>query len=603
MTQTLKYGLTWQPNGHSGASLDANIELQMIKAGGYVHRHGQTHGHGLAHHVYEFQKLAWPFKYWHRWNKDLILPEVCKKGRLALWGPSSTGKSFEPCFFMLTMFYAHPHGTTGIVSSTTLPALERRIWGYIVEFHKKAKALFPWLPGHMIESKHMLLADPKTTEGRSFKNGIMGVACKKGNQWQSLADFIGTKNDVLLVAADELQFLPQGFLDGMANLESNDSTYIFGMGNLNDTTTALGKLAEPAVGWDAIPDSTKSRVYQTKWDEGRAIQLIGADSPNLDHPEGQEPFKRLIGRRYIDKATKNYGKDTPLYHMFVSGMIPRGTMERRVITRAMCQKFHAGDYAVWGSDKPKLLYGFDAAYSSIGGDRSVGGAFQFGRDVTGNWRLELLRGELHLYTGSDKKETSHEDHLAKTLRGHCERLGIPPGHVFYDGTGRSSFTSSLMRLFSTDCVAVEFGGSASDRPNFQGLRFMDGKDEGELKPCNKVFGKFVTELWFATNALLQADQARGLTEELIGEGVMRVWKEIPGGKQDVEPKDETRTRLGCSPDIYDMFVTAVEGARRLGFPLGKLIPPSRKAEPGMGWLKKMSTEFKEKQREKELAYG
>jgi hypothetical protein len=600
--QIVKYGLPWTvQQGRSLTDAHAAIELAFIRGFGYIEKKGIQYGLGLRHHILAFQKIAWPWKYWHRWNEDLILPELCKPGRLAIFGPSSTGKSMEPSFFVLTMFYARPKGTTAIVSSTTLDSLDRRIWGYIVEFHRKAKQVLSWLPGHMIESKRMLLADSKDTDGRSFKDGIIGVACKKGNQWQSLAEYIGTKNEVFILDADEAQFLPGGFLDSAGNLESNDISFVFVTGNLNDTTTTLGRAAEPKLGWDSLPDSEKSRSYETRWHEGRAIQLIGKDSPNLDFPEGKEPYRGLIGRRYIEKQTINYGKDTPLYHMFVSGMIPRGTMERRVITRSLAIRSNAMEPVIWGDGEITKLYCLDAAYSSVGGDRTCGVPLAFGQDIRGETVLALLERP-KIYIGSPDKLTSHEDFIALQCKDECERIGVPPERLFYDGTGRSSLTSSLARLWSANIIPLEFGGRASERPNFNGMRFMEGPNKGHLKPCKDVFGKFVTELWFAANAAMQAKQLRALTEEIIDEGCKRPWNSIPGGKQDVEPKEDTRERLGRSPDLFDMFVCGLEGARRLGFPLGRLAELAPKTKSN-AWLKHRVGEVRSTYREKELAYS
>lgn len=591
----IKYGLVWE------TADDAAIELEMIRCWGYKEYKGRRYGLGMAHHVIAFQKIVWPWKYWHRWNEGLIVPELCKPGRLAIWGPSSTGKSQEAMDFGLTMFYARPKGTTILASSTELDSLDRRIWGYCMAQHKKAKAIVDWLPGHTIESKRMLLADPKHVEERSKKDGIIGVACKKGNQWQGLSSYIGLKNEVVILLSDENQFMPSGFWDSAANLESNPITFIVALGNMNETTSSLGKAAEPELGWDSLPDSEKSRVYPTRWSGGRAIQLVGKDSPNLDYPTGKEPYRGLIGSTYIKKQERNYGIDTPLFNMFVSGKIPRNSSERRVITRSLALKFRAMEDVIWGDEEPTKLYMLDAAYSAIGGDRTPGCGLGFGKDIRGEWKIGLLERP-KIYTGSPDKTLSHEDFIALTAKAECIRLDIPPEHCFYDGTGRSSLTSSFARLWSPLVVPIEFGGAATERPNFQGIKFIEGPDEGQLKPCNKVFGKFVTELWFAVEAAIQANQMRGLTEDIVEEGCMRIWKDIPGGKKDVEPKDETRERMGRSPDLFDMLAAGLEGARRLGFPLGRLaeLAPARKLNP---WLKDRIKTIRVNLREKELSYN
>jgi hypothetical protein len=62
---------------------------------------------------------------------------------------------------------------------------------------------------------------------------------------------------------------------------------------------------------------------------------------------------------------------------------------------------------------------------------------------------------------------------------------------------------------------------------------------------------------------------RGMNDELIEEGCQRKWELVRESKQSIEPKSEMKERGLRSPDLADAAVCCVEGARRLGFPLGK----------------------------------
>lgn len=176
----------------------------------------------------------------------------------------------------------------------------------------------------------------------------------------------------------------------------------------------------------------------------------------------------------------------------------------------------------------------------------------------------------------------------------CKRLGIPASHVFFDGTGRSSFTAALMRLWSTEVVPIEFGGQATARPNFVGRRYHEDLDyrrkKGDLLPCNEVFGKMVTELWFAFRAVVDAKQLRGLDMETIKEAEKRTWKLTAGNRIDVEPKKEMKLRLGRSPDYSDAVCVGLEGARRLGFELGKLEGTTKRRSQ---WFKQLQRDYDE----------
>lgn len=573
-----KYGIVVQANVDP-----LKLEFFFIERGGQFWHKDRWAGRGLAFHVREAMKLMWPDMEWHRWV-DLILEEFLKApGRTACFGPSSSGKSFVFSRAALTLFYAKPKGTTVLVSSTTREALTRRIWDYVVASDKAARRRFEWLPGSLIESKLMLLADQSNAEGRSFKDGIVGVACKKGGQWQGLEEYVGVKNDTVVLVCDEAQFMPMGFLDSLANLESNENCYAAIMGNLPDVHNPLGRSAEPKMGWEALPDTDKSRVYETRWKNGRAIQLIGMDSPNLDYPEGHEPFKKLIGRRYIEQCAENYGRESDKFNMFASGKIPKASMSRTVFTKSQCIKFNAMDEVKWGHIPITRGYMLDAAYSGVGGDRTPGAPFAFGKDVSGRYRFWM--GPIKIYPGSDSPNISHSEAIAMECKRECEAHDIPAEHVFYDGTGRSELTSAFARLWSARVVPLEFGGPATERPSFTGEKHLDGDDAGNIKTCREMFDRFVTELWFAIRTCILHDQMRGMPNELIEEGSQRKWEIVRGAKYSIETKDDMKERGLRSPDLTDMLACGIEGARRLGFPLGRTPEPTKRRNDA--WLDHM----------------
>lgn len=587
-----KYGCAW-----STADPIA-IELACITYGGqWVDSAGSTCGLGLAYHVKAFAQLVWPWFQWHRWATDIHLPELCRpRHRLGVFGPSSSGKSSLTGLVYLVYYFARPNNTTVLISSTTRDELDLRIWGEILMFWREAKEVAPWLPGVLTDSKQMISTDGKDVEGRDRRNGIIGRPCKIGNKWvigSGTSPFVGIKNDYIYLAADEAGLMPPGFLEALANLTSNPSCCASILGNLGDLDTPLAQACEPELGWDSLPDSEDSRAYDTRWSNGRAIQFVGMDSPNLDHPAEAEPYPKIIGRRYIEQCARDYGRDTPFFNMFAAGKIPRGTMENRVITKQICLRFNAFEPVVWGSSPLTRLYAQDVSYTAEHGDQTVGRPFAFGLDADGRLRFAPLERPL-TFTPSDRATGSIEEQIAGQTMAECKRLGIPPEHLFYDGTGRSSYTAALMRLWSTAVNPVEFGGRASERPNFVGRRYDEDKGttrrKGDLLPCSEVFGKFVSELWFALRYLVEAEQARGLDEETIKEAALRLWKLTQGNLMDVERKDEMKLRLGRSPDKSDCLVVGIEGARRLGFQLGQLSAPTQKKST---WLRKLGREFEE----------
>lgn len=115
-------------------------------------------------------------------------------------------------------------------------------------------------------------------------NGVIVHNCKRGQSFQGIEEYIGIKNRHLRLLADELQFLPKVFVDGIANLNKNPDFKCVGSGNPKDTTDALGCLCEPAAhlgGWDGGIDQTpRTKTWEIRFPKGICIQLPGSDSPN-----------------------------------------------------------------------------------------------------------------------------------------------------------------------------------------------------------------------------------------------------------------------------------------------------------------------------------
>lgn len=566
---------------------------------------GQRFGLGLAAHIVNFSRLVWPWFAWQRWALLLLNELVRPRHRLGVFGPSSSGKSCPVGLTYLTLYLARPENTTVLVSSTTRDELDLRIWGEIVMLWKEARDQFDWIPGHLTDSKQMITTDGKEVEGRDRRNGVLGRPCKIGNKWligSGTSPFVGIKNDHVYLAADEAGLMPPGFLEALANLTSNPSCCAAVLGNLGDLDTPLGQVCEPALGWDSLPDSEKSRVFDTRWHNGRAVQFIGTDSPNIDYPADAEPYPKLIGRRYLKQCAEDYGLDTPLYNMFAAGKIPRGTMANRVLTEADCERNDAFEPVIWGHEPLKSLYCLDVSYTAEHGDRTVGRPIDFGQTSSGQQCLAPRERPL-VYTPSDRSDLSITDQLAYQCLAELKRLDIPPAHLFFDGTGRSEFTASAMRIIGTSINPIEFGGTATKRPNFINRRYEEDRSsqqkKGDLLPCDEVFDRMVTELWFALQALVISKQARNLDRETIKETSRRLWKLTAGNRISVEPKKELKLRTGRSPDAADNLVVGIEGARRLGFPLGSLDATVKRSQSR--WLSRLNRDYQEARQAVELA--
>ena len=549
----VRYGLKF-----SAGTNELEVERHMLRSGGqWIGKSGRNVGNGMLFHMRKFEELLWPGeKLFHRWNLEQL--ELYLHNRsLGVMGPASSGKTNSAATDLLADWLVFPECTTVLISSTTLERLEDRIWGEIKKYFKLAKRRWPHIAGHLIEGKRRILFDGRSeaSEGRDFRNGIIGVPTKRGENYVGLGDYIGIKNTRVRMAADELQLLPAIFIFAASNLDKNPDFKMVGLGNPKDTTDALGALCEPAFdlgGWDGnIDQAPETKTWKTRYG-GVALQLVGTDSPNLDGKLGIP----LITQEAIDRDIERYGRDSLQFTMMNQGMMPKGQGSRRIITRQICLRNHAMEEPVWlDSDRTKIAF-MDAAYGGAGGDRCVYGELEFGREIaplnlqeiTPDLTTQAVNRNRHrqvialtrttLVPINVKLDVPAEEQIVTWVKSQCDTANIPPEHFIFDAGMRTVLVSKFGQLWSPAVVSVDFGGMPSDRPVGTGL--VDKK--GKIVTCREYYSKFVTELWYTVRLVIESGQFRGLTDGVMQEGCMREWTITGGNKIEVEPKDKMKDK-------------------------------------------------------------
>ena len=602
-----KYGLKWDL-----VSDPVAIEMHMIQKGGqWRHTNGEMVGRGLFYHFVQFESLLWPHKKWHRWS-EIILENYLKYRSIGCIGPASSGKTFCFATDALADYYCFSDSTTLLICSYTIETLEQRIWGEIKRHHAIAKRARSWIAGNIIESRRRIVTDDRSeaSEGRDFRNGVLGIPCQKGNDFVGLGNFVGIKNKRVRLIADELQLLNRVFVDAFSNLDKNPDFKGIGLGNPKDTTDSLGVMCEPSAemgGWDGgIDQQPGTKTWPTRRPQGICIQLPGSDSPNLDGNLGVD----LISRADIERDVAFYGTDSLWVSMMDEGKMTRGQGSRRVLTRNMCIKHRAMEEPVWRNSRRTRLACVDAAYKGVGGDRCVYAEMEFGdeSDTTqdlGTQTVELLvnQGRTSLPTrpilalvsmeiipiqGSGKEEA--EEQIVEFVQSHCTASGIPPERFFYDAGMRTGLVSAFGRIWSPFTVSIDFGGPASEKQVSEQIPVL----------CRDYYYNFVTELWYSARNLVESEQARGMTEDIILEFSQREWGMVGKNKIQVEPKADMKRKTGRSPDLADCYCIGLEGARRLGFVIKNL---GKQATVERGdWMKPLTGKVRKSIREFSLNY-
>lgn len=606
------YGMLW-PN-----TIDPlERELDCIRKGGRWRKSkGGIAGAGLKHHWRKAQEFLWPNKKWHKWS-ELMMECYLKYRYIAIMGCGAAGKSFESAHNVLVEWYCWPYCTTVLVSSTEIESLEMRVWGMIKAAHREAKELHENLPGHLIESRRRIIYDPKNeaSEGRDFKNGLVGVPCKRGQTFTGLGNFVGIHNKRVVLLADELSLMPRALLDSVSNLSKTPCFKMIGLGNPKDTTDALGVLAEPAAhlgGWEGAVDQTPgTKTWETKFPKGVCIQLPGSDTPNRESEPGK-PWKYpfLINPDQIEDDIKIWGKDSLHFTMMCEGRMPRGQSSRRILTRQACLKFHAMEEVIWKDTHRTRIAALDAAYRGTGGDRCTFCELQFGEQSEtppapapdgqfvnqGNMDMRskiviAMIDMLIVPINVSQLMDLPEDQIAQFVKAECEKRAIPPENFFFDSTGRGSLASAFGRIWSPHVVAVEFGGKPDDRKVSQEIDVS----------CKDYYFNMVTELWHDVRLAVESGQVRGMTDEVVKEFCYREWKMVSSNKIQVETKEEMKLKSGRSPDLADCFATGLHGAIARGFQIAKTMARSKSND--QLWKKQLQERARESWKQHQLEYA
>lgn len=582
VSDIIKYGCAW-PEGTE----PLKIEIACIQSGGKWKMGNRECGMGLSYHFEQMRRIIWPELDTHRWH-DLTRDAMANNQISVFIGPASSAKTHSAAWFYLCDWWCFPEETCLLCSSTDMRGLRQRVWGEISSLWQKGVDRFPWLAGHLLDSR-LAITNDELEDGdfeerrvRDMRKAMCGVPCKSGNTWVGLAAYQGIKQKRMRLIADEASAMASSFLSAFANLNKNPDFKATILGNPNDPLDPLGVAAEPEDGWDGHMEPEKTSTWRTRFMNGFCVNLVGTDSPNFDFPQDQKPrFPYLISKKSIDLVLTHYSKDDYEYYSQCVGVMKVSMLSRRIITREMCRRFGALEDVAWAGSPITKVAGLDAAY---GGDRAVCGYVEFGKDVNG---IEVINFHPPVIVPFNLRSTAlPEEQLAEFCKKYCEDNGVPAANFFHDSTGRGTLGTFLSRIWSADTNPVEFGGKPSERPVSLTHFIYDPKTRVKrLQKCSEYYDRFVSELWYSMRHAIEAGQVRNFPQNVMDEAATREFKRGAGDKVIIETKQELKERIGFSCDLADWAAICLEGCRRLGFQIKKLSNESDNEFSKQQWLR------------------
>jgi len=486
---------------------------------------------------------------WNPWFERMAQAS-CQHKYMAVLGCANSSKTTFFAIWAIVNWLASPAGTLVLVTSTSLKESRRRIWGKVAEYFTS----IPDFPGKLLDSVGTI----RTVEGEAYLPetcGIAMIAGERKKERESIGRLIGLKNKRVFLICDEMPELsPALIAAGISNLSVNPFFQLVGIGNFASIFDPLGELAKPKDGYAAItPDDEE---WETEL--GYCIRFDGLKSPNI--LRGEDRWPEIYNTKNLINHRRTLGGDTTalFWRMVRSFPCPEGE-EHVIYSEADSIRGRANESPHW-EGMPIKIAGVDPAFAT-GGDRFAVCIALFGRDVNGKTcvAIEQVKVLYEDVTSKDPRDIQMAQQLVKLLKDE----GVKPQHVGYDasGPGGLAFGSILSALWSRECLPIKFGGKASTTPVS-----MDDPRTGE-----EAFYNRRSEVWFVSRQPLRDGQIKHIPLEVAKEmkSVRYVTEKAVSMRIRVEPKDDTRQRIGASPDMAESFFMAVDVARqRLGFNLG-----------------------------------
>lgn len=589
-----KYGLCFSPDTEL-----LEIEFEMIRR---IYDRKYV-GFGLFYHFKAAQSLIWPEDDHHRWS-DLILKEYLDNRITVICGSRDSGKTRGISKAALIDYYVYPDETLILMTSTTLRGLELRVWGDIKSLHDRALERYSWVPGNVVDSKHGVFTD-KIDETQTVRDQRKGILCipvlgSKGEfDGESLKSFAGIKQRRRRWIGDEFQFIPRDALKVLDSLDKGDFKGAF-LGNpIAENGKALDAVSEPVGGWGAQSEVTKTTTWANKYN-GVTINLVGTDSPNFDEAT-RNRFPYMVDSGDVDRVSKRPGgKDSLEWWSQIMGVRKAGAISNRVLTVAEIETYGGFKDAVWsGRGEAVKIYSIDAGF---GGDDCVRTWLEFGESAEGEQVIAF--GDQVVIPILMSSPDTPEKQIAKYAKSDCENLGIPFANVFFDAGMFATLAVEMARELSTEVNAVNFGGTATERPVSNDMFVFDQKTRNRrLKTWYEHVSKYVTELYFVARLAAQCKQLRQFPRAAAEEFGRRQWVYASGNRYELETKDDYKLRNGGeSPNSADSLVICLEGARQRGFQIEMMPTLGSAKKEDEDWLENELTKHRDFMKKRELVY-
>lgn len=454
---------------------------------------------GILRHLAGGQQAVGPVEWAERrgitlWSRQReIADALVHNRRVAVQSAHSCGKSYLAGMLAAWWVDTHPPGEALVITTApSHPQVHGVLWHEIRQLHDRLN-----LPG-----------DVQQTD--VWKVGGQQVALGRRPHDYSEDSFQGFHRRYVLVILDEAAGIPSWLWVAAVAVTTNEHCRILAIGNPTAPSSEFARMCRPDSGWHTVRVS----AFDTPAFTGEVVPARLAEL--------------LVSPTWVEDRRRQWGEDSPLWISRVLGRFP-SVDKFSVIQLSWVEAANARwrDWLDAGRPEQK---GPDAL-PVLGVDPA-----RFGPDDT---VVALRTGNvvqsLERWHGLDTTE------VADRVRN---RLALPGSSANIDVIGLGAGVYDQLRR---EGAAVEaFNASA-------GTTMRDASDMWGFPNTRSAS-------WWHLRELLDPSNGGSLAlpddDLLTGDLIAPTWRELAGGKLQVESKDDIRKRLGRSTDAADAVAMA-----------------------------------------------
>lgn len=442
----------------------------------------------------------------HLWQKQVEIMESVRDNRhTAVHSSHATGKSFVAARIVAWWMACHEPGEAfAITTAPTFAQVRAILWREIRRAHRRN------LPGKVNQTEWWI------------NNEIVAFGRKPGDY--DTDAFQGIHARAVLVILDEASGIPPALWEAVETVVTNDECRVLAIGNPDDPHGEFARKCQPDSGWNAI-------------------HVNGLESPNFtDEPIPDHLRGLLISPTWVAERAAEWGEDSPLYVSKVQGLFPEDT-DDGVISLSSIRAVQYDE-----DDRPPLPTHQEtdqmAGITETVADYDV----CLGVDVGAGGDQTVIRERQGIRAGRQwaARTPESEEAVNLILRACAE---TQPDRINVDVIGVGWGIVGRLRGLVSEAMPGDL---------LYGVR-IDGVNVGAAPRDKERFPKLRDELWWVVGRELIQSGAMDLTDlddTTVAQLISPTYSPDAGGRVKIEPKDDTRKRIGRSPDNADALLLA-----------------------------------------------